>query len=118
MIQQQSRHGRLFLALALAGLVAAGAQTPALADSAQGDSIAVNAHGLDLTTAAGEASLRHRVVAAAHQLCAARFAPDLRGSQEFMDCVRGFTRGATPQMQALVSAARGQEHVVADNPAR
>jgi UrcA family protein len=118
MIQQQSRHGRLFLALALAGLVAAGAQTPALADSAQGDSITVNAQGLDLTTAAGEASLRHRVVAAAHQLCAARYAPAARSSEEFMDCVRDFTRGATPEMQALVSAARGQQHVVADNPVR
>ena len=118
MIQQQSRRGRLFLALALAGLIGAGAQTPALADSPQADSITVNAQGLDLTTAAGEASLRHRVVAAAHQLCAARFAPDARSSAEFMDCVRGFTRGATPQMQALVSAARGQEHYVADNPVR
>jgi UrcA family protein len=118
MIQQQSRHGRLFLALALAGLIAAGAQAPALADSPPGDSIAVNTQGLDLTTAAGVASLQHRVVDAARQLCAARFAPDARGSVDFMDCVRGFTRGATPQVQALVSAARGQGHYAADNPVR
>ncbi|HTZ69490.1 MAG TPA: UrcA family protein [Acetobacteraceae bacterium] len=118
MIQQQSRHGRLFLALALAGLVAAGAQTPALADSAQGDTIAVNAQGLDLRTPEGAATLRHRVIAAAHQLCAARFVPAARSSDEFMNCVRDFTRGATPQMQALVSAARGQEHYVAVNPVR
>jgi UrcA family protein len=119
MINQQSRQAKLFLGLALAGLIGVGARTPALAATPQeGDSITVNAQGLDLRTHAGQDALRHRVVGASRQLCDARFAPDARSSDDFLDCLRGFARGAMPQVNALISAAEGHAHYVAVDPDR
>jgi UrcA family protein len=119
MIHQQSRQAKLYLGLALAGLIGIGVQTPAFAVAPQeGDSITVNAQGLDLRTQAGQDALRHRVVAASRQLCDARFAPNARGSDDFMDCLHDFTRGATPQVRALIGAAEGHAHYVAVDPDR
>jgi UrcA family protein len=119
MIHQQSRQAKLFLGLALAGMMGVGVQTRALAATPQeGDSITVNAQDLDLRTQAGRDALRHRVVAASRQLCDARFAPDTRSSPEFMDCLRSFSSAAGPQVNALISAAQGHAHYVAVEPDR
>jgi UrcA family protein len=118
MIHPQSHLAKLFLGLAVAGLIGAGARTPALAAGPQGDSITINAQGLDLRTPAGAAVLRQRVVAAAHRLCEDHTASGTQDSEAFMSCLRDMTRGATPQMQALVDAARGQAHYVAVDPVR
>jgi UrcA family protein len=118
MIHQQSRQAKLFLSLAVAGLIGLGTQTSALAAGPQSDGITINAQGLDLRTPAGQDALHQRVVAAAHQVCETHFASGEQNSNEFMDCVRDMTRGATPQVQALVSAANGQAHYVAGDPVR
>ena len=106
------RTTRLFLSLALAGLVAA-ASHPARAADTQTVSIIVKAGDLNLRSSAGQQALHHRIALAALKVCAEAFGGDLSD-----DCVQQARRGAAPQERALVAAAQGASQVAAADPAR
>ena len=104
---------RSSLALALAALLAAGGTSLARAGETGWVSQHVSASDLNLRTSAGQAELRHRVALAALKVCVAAWDGDLPS-----DCAWQARRGAQPQVDALVAAARSDTAVASAAPAR
>ncbi len=107
MVRRSNSGARLFISVALAGLIASAAQVSAHAREWESESIKVTTSGLDLRTPSGAAALRQRVLVAAYKVCG-RINPDEPPNAEaFGDCVSGAVRHASPAMASVIAAAQG-----------
>jgi len=68
----------------------------------------VSSKGLDLTTTAGQAMLRHRVDVAAHKVCEAAIAADGLGSAGFTDCFLAAAANGRRQAETRIAVARSR----------
>jgi UrcA family protein len=107
MFHQSKTPAKLFLGLAVAGLINAAGTVNAGANERYTDSITVAARDLDLRTHTGAASLRHRVVVAAYKVCERVNPGELINSDAFGECVQEATRHASRQVETLIAAAQG-----------
>ena len=104
-----------FAAFATVGLLAAAA-TPARAQDARTDTRMVQTADLDLHTAAGAATLQHRVRLAASKVCGE---PELLGSPEgasYAACVTHAEQDAVRASDAMIAAVRTENRFASATP--
>lgn len=93
--------------LGLAALVAAGAsQAVSAAMPGQRASVTVATSDLDLRTAAGKATLRHRLGLAAAEVCGEASAADPEGRRSIRDCRARVVEQATREIATRLSSGR------------
>jgi UrcA family protein len=90
---------KMFLSLALAGMLLSGSARAAEQSS---EGVAVSVQDRDLSASGAEAKLRHRVLVAAYKVCSAVDPSAAIGSDAFIECLQAARRDAADSVSALV----------------
>lgn len=99
-------HSLSLTAASLAVLATTAIASPARAADMDTNSTTVRYHDLDLTGAAGEATLKRRIARAAKNVCWNADGPTLQDHDRFDACRDSAIAGASPQMNAVIASAR------------
>ena len=102
-------------ASALAIMTAAAVASPAHAADSDTKSAKIHYRDLDLTTDAGAAALKQRVVHAAARVCGPVDGLTLDDRARFHACRDNAIASASPQMNAVIASVRSSDHRYAMN---
>ena len=102
-------------ASALAIMTAAAVASPAHAAGSDTKSAKIHYRDLDLTTDAGAAALKQRVVHAAARVCGPVDGLTLDDRARFNTCRDTAIASASPQMNAVIASVRSSDHRYAMN---
>ena len=80
-------------------------------------STTVHYRDLNLASAAGEATLRHRIAIAARNVCWAADGPSLDDHARFESCREKAIASASPQMNAVIASARSDHRYAMNDDA-
>ena len=102
------------IALVVAGLFAAAPAASAAGDDYDTQTKMVSTHGLDLTSAAGQATLHRRILMAAVSVCGRDEPYNLKSIAEYDQCREQAVADASAQARVLIARARASTMAVAD----
>lgn len=90
----------------------------ARAATLDGDTVSVNAAGLDLASPVGQAMLQKRIETAARAVCGLPFAGQMRSFRDTAECRASAIADAQPKAQALIAQASTRSNVASVAPSR